>query len=84
MICKAEIYRFQSVLFASRVNPVRLLRFISASGKYATMKLSILLTLLAATVCSVFAAHGGLASYQANGTQGVTQSGEAMGEASNE
>ncbi|MGK3141667.1 hypothetical protein [Pantoea sp. C2G6] len=42
------------------------------------MKLSILLTLLAATVCSVFAAHGGFESHQSHKTQLVTQSGEAI------
>jgi len=44
------------------------------------MKLSILLTLLAATVCSVFAAHGGFESHHAHGAKVVTQSGEAVGD----
>ncbi|MGC0798214.1 hypothetical protein A7P61_11495 [Pantoea agglomerans pv. betae] len=44
-----------------------------------TMKLSILLTLLAATVCSVFAAHGKFETQQA-GQSLFTQSGETISE----
>jgi hypothetical protein len=49
------------------------------SARDATMKLSVLLTLLAATVCSVFAAHGGFATHQASQSLS-TQSGEAITE----
>jgi len=45
----------------------------------ATMKLSVLLTLLAATVCSVFAANGGFATHQASQWLS-TQSGETITE----
>lgn len=44
-----------------------------------TMKLSILLTLLAATVCSVFAAHGKFETHASDQSL-FTQSGETISE----
>lgn len=52
---------------------------LALSATDAPMKLSVLLTLLAATVYLVFAAHGGFGTYQASQSLS-TQSGETVTE----
>jgi len=59
--------------------PFTLPDWLVLSARDATMKLSVLLTLLAATVCSVFAAYGGFGTHQASQSLS-TQSGEAITE----